>query len=140
VLDRYRTRNAQDGARPTVAAVGDSQEVSVCMDELLERIDGDRGLLEELVVVFRETYPEQLRVARLAVETHDAAGLRRVGHTLKGALGNLAAPIASALAEELETMGSSGELAVAEDRVNALDDELRRVIDALQGMCLEGVQ
>jgi len=90
--------------------------------------------------VFRDTYPEQLRAARLAVATHDAAGLERVGHTLKGALGNLAAPIASALAGELEAMGSSGELALAENRVNALDGEVLRVIDALQDMCLEEVQ
>jgi two-component system sensor histidine kinase/response regulator len=140
VLDHYRTRKSQDGASPAVQEVSDSREESVCMDELLERIDGDRSLLAELLAVLQETYPEQLRVARLAVATHDSATLQRVGHTLKGALGNLAAPIASALAGELETMGSSGTLAVAEGRVNALDDEVRRVIEALQGMCLEGVQ
>ena len=70
----------------------------------------------------------------------DAAGLQRVGHTMKGALGNLAAPIASRIAAELESMGESGDIALAGSRVSELEEELRRVVETLEGLCLEAVR
>jgi two-component system, sensor histidine kinase and response regulator len=66
--------------------------------------------------------------------------LQRVGHTLKGALGSLAAPIASRLAGELESIGMSGETSLGERKVNDLDDEAVRVILALESLCLETVK
>jgi two-component system sensor histidine kinase/response regulator len=137
VLDTYLARNRKD-----VSVVPSSvpTEASVCTEELFERIEGDRTLLSELVVLLRESYPGQIRSAREAVLQSDAAALQRVGHSLKGALGNLAAPIGARIAYELESMGKSGDLRLAKTRVDMLEGELLRVMETLEGLCLETVQ
>jgi len=71
---------------------------------------------------------------------NDAAALQRVAHALQGALGNLAAPNASRLAGELLSMGKLGKAASAGTKVTDLEEELIRVIEALEGLCLETVK
>ena len=115
-------------------------EPSVVATDLLERIDGDLSLLSELLELFRADYLGQIRALREAIENRDAATLQRVGHALKGALGNLSAPIASRIAGELESMGKSGETTLAGSKVNDLDDETGRVILALESLCMEPVR
>ncbi len=137
VLDTYLARNRKDVSIVTSSV---PTEASVCTEELFERIEGDRTLLSELVVLLRESYPGQIRSAREAVMQNDAAALQRVGHSLKGALGNLAAPIGSRIAFELESMGKSGDLGAAKTKIDLLEEELTRVMETLEGLCLEAVQ
>lgn len=105
---------------------------SIDVTQLLDRIDDDRTLLAELVAIFRKEYPENLKAAQRAIEKRDAEGLHRVGHTLKGALGNLSATEASQIAEELETLGRNGELDSAHAVLNRLVLELGNVMRALE--------
>jgi two-component system sensor histidine kinase/response regulator len=137
VLDSYV---AKERVEVSVEETSDSLEESVHKEELLERVDGDCIFLAELLEIFRGDYPGQILSAREAVMKGDAAALQRVGHALKGALGNLAAPIASRIAGELESMGKSGDIALMGTRVTELEKELPRVIEALEGMCLEAVK
>jgi len=139
VLDIYLRRE------PVEAEAADAEqenpvEAPVCTEELLERIDGDRGFLQELLELFRGDYPALMQRARAAVSAGDAVGLQRVGHTLQGLLGNLAAPIASRIAGELEVMGATGNLGSAQGKVNELAQELVRVTESLEGLCMEPVQ
>ena len=108
--------------------------------ELLQRIDGDLSLLSELLELFRGDFPGQIRALREALKNGDSANFQRIGHTLKGALGNLSAPHASHLAGEIESIGKSGEITVAESKVNDLECEGDRVIQDLQHLCMEAVQ
>jgi two-component system, sensor histidine kinase and response regulator len=137
VLDTYLARNRKDVSVLTSSV---PTEASVCKEELFERIEGDRTLLVELVALLRESYPGQIRSARDAAMQGDAAALQRVGHSLKGALGNLAAPIGSKIAYELESMGKSGDLGLAKTRIDLLEQELIRVMETLEGLCLAAVQ
>jgi two-component system sensor histidine kinase/response regulator len=137
VLDRYL---ALDRVEHSVPKPSDLPEASVCAEELLERIDGDRAFLSELVELLRVDYPGQIRTAREAIAKGDAEALQRVGHALKGALGNLAAPIASRIAGELESMGKTGNIEFAEIKVAALEKEMTRAIETLEGLCLEVVK
>jgi PAS domain S-box-containing protein len=137
VLSRCTARDQANGPFFEPAAPAG---VSVSKNELLERIDGDLALLSELLDLFRTDYPAQIRAARHAIDNRDAAALESIGHTLKGALGNLAAPIASNLASIIESMGRSGDLTLAAAKVSELEAELIRVIEQLEGMCLETVQ
>ncbi len=138
MLDGYLAghRNLQ----PVVVESSNVSEAAVCTEELLERIDGDRDLLSELLELLREDYPVQIFTAREAVTNGNAAGLQRVGHALKGALANLAASTASGTASELESMGRTGNTALAASKVNQLEKEIVRVIEALEGLCLETVR
>jgi two-component system, sensor histidine kinase and response regulator len=122
------------------AEAGNVPDASVCKEELMERIDGDLTLLSELLVLFQGDYPLQIQNAREAVGKDDAAALQRVAHALQGALGNLAAPNASRLAGELLSMGKLGKAASAGTKVTELEEELIRVIEALEDLCLETVK
>jgi len=118
----------------------DTPLVSVLTDELLERIDGDRALLTELLDLLRQDYPGQIETMRRAVAAENRTVLERVGHAMKGALGNLAAVNAAEIAGELERIGKSGDTAQALNRLAELEDELGRVVKQLESMCLETVQ
>lgn len=137
VLDRYLAIDHED--IPVLKSY-DLTEATVRAEELLERIDGDRAFLSELLALFSTDYPAQIRMAREAVANNDPATLQKVGHALKGALGNLAAPTASRIASELEAMGRTGDMESAGSRVAELDEELILVMAALAGLCLETVQ
>ena len=112
----------------------ESSIAAVNFVELLQRFDGDRVLLAELLGIFREDYPGQIRNAQQAVAQKDAAQVERWGHSLKGALGNLSAIRASALAGEFEAMGRSGDLALAGPKLMQVEDELERVMDAFDSL------
>jgi two-component system sensor histidine kinase/response regulator len=134
VLDRYLGSDRQD--LPAVES-SDAANASVCAEELLERIDGDRVFLAELLDLFRADSPDQIRAARAAVAENDADTLQVAGHALKGALANLAAPTASKIASGLESMGKTGDMELAGAKVAELEEELKRVIEALEALCLE---
>jgi HPt (histidine-containing phosphotransfer) domain-containing protein len=112
----------------------DSSIAAVNFAELLERFDGDRALLVEVIGIFREDYPAQIRSAQEAIAQTDAAEVERCGHSLKGALGNLSAVRAFALAGEFEAMGRSGNLALAGPKLMQVEDELQRVMDAFDSL------
>jgi two-component system, sensor histidine kinase and response regulator len=137
LLDSYvALERAERPALEAKAAVNDC----VCAQELLERVDGDRSFLAELLELFRADYPVQIGKGRQAVVNDDAAGLQQVAHTLKGALKNLAAPAAAELASELEVMGKKGDITLAAGKVMALEAEVARVVMALEALCLETVK
>ncbi|HUZ94801.1 MAG TPA: Hpt domain-containing protein, partial [Edaphobacter sp.] len=127
-------------AAPEPVAPSEPTEPSVATAELLERIDGDRAFLAELLDLFREDYPAQINAAREAARTGDAATLQRVGHALKRALGNLAAPVSARMAGQIEAMGRNGNVQSATAAVNELELELDRVITILDSLCMETTQ
>jgi len=138
VLDSYVTRERVDFAAES-EAVAEPLESAVCATELLERIDGDRAFLAELLALFRDDYPVQVRAAREAVKTGNAEALQRAGHALKGALANLAAPASSRLAGQLESMGRSGDIQFAAGKLADMEAELERVVEELESLCVETV-
>jgi len=117
----------------------EQEEGPICVKDLLDRIDGDRTLLAELLELLREDAPEQIRAAHHAIETGDAPELQKIGHALRGALANLAAPTAAQFAGELEATGMAGVLDSSEATLAKLENELARVITSLEGLCLEAV-
>jgi CheY-like chemotaxis protein len=100
-------------------------------DRALKNAGGDRDILRDLVAVFLGACPEWLAKLGEAVGRQDAAGLRRLGHTIKGAMGLFGAQAAFAAAEGLETMGREGNLAAAGAACAVLEKELRGVQSAL---------
>jgi DNA-binding response OmpR family regulator len=100
--------------------------------ELLERVDGDRQLLAELVRLFVEERPALLTAMEHALRDGDAKELACAAHKAKGVFGNLSAPLAAQAAAELELLARRAELALATDvflmlrqQVERLEAELR---------------
>jgi signal transduction histidine kinase/HPt (histidine-containing phosphotransfer) domain-containing protein len=94
---------------------------------LMGIVDGDKGLLTELGQLFLEDYPIQMTELRKAIDGGDAGQLERTAHSLKGALGTIAASNARTLAYELERMGHTARLNKAAIILQQLTAELEQL-------------
>jgi len=103
----------------------------------MERLEGDAGLLAEMVGLFLQDYPRLLAAMREAIACGDAKSLERAAHTLKGAVSNFAAPAATAATLRLEQMGRQANLTQAEEAFAALEAELDRLKSLLAQFCQE---
>jgi len=132
VLDKYALM-AVKAAAPAPVAVRPSAQVqaiakmsipvpvqtaepAVCMEELLERVDGDRTFLLELVELFRGDYPVLMKTAR------DAAAK------------------AAEFAGELEAMASAGNMEPTDSKMKELELEVAHVMEMLEAFSMEQVR
>ncbi|HQU46468.1 MAG TPA: response regulator, partial [Pirellulales bacterium] len=111
---------------------GNSEPGTIDWAAALDRLQGDRELMAELVAVIHQEAPRLLREVREAVERGDAAALKLAAHTLKGSLGNFAAAQAVAAAKRLELMGKQSDLSEAPQALAALERELDRFMPELE--------
>jgi two-component system, sensor histidine kinase and response regulator len=98
----------------------------------LERLDGDRQLLEELAALFLEESAQNLREIRKAFQAGEARLLERLAHTVKGASANIGATLVARAAADLEKVGRSRNLAGAESPLSKLEAELTRLEPVLR--------
>jgi PAS domain S-box-containing protein len=140
VLNSYLARESRVPPAPEPSpSTPAASNASVSANELLERLGGDREFLAELLEIFRADYPLQIAKAREAIAQGDASALEHHAHALKGALINLSAKPASHMAAAIEAMSKHGETAQAASKLASLEEEVTRVLDALEGLCLETV-
>lgn len=103
-------------------------------EQLLERVDGDFELLEELLNVFVEEFPSQLKEVEEAILTNDSEKLRKSAHRLKGALGNLAAEEAYGTAIAMETYAINRNMTAAQNLYLEFRKQIAMVMDALKSI------
>ncbi len=101
------------------------------LDEALSRVDHDRETFDMMVDLFIEHGPKDLAEAKTALGVHDAAGLARSSHRLKGAILQFCAPAALHACKTLEETAKAGNLQHAEARYVTLEQELLRLLNAL---------
>jgi two-component system sensor histidine kinase/response regulator len=106
--------------------------------ELMDRVEGDLGLLDSLVRVFLDSYPAMLAAVKMAVDRRDAGALHCAAHELKGAVANFACPDAVQAALRLEVMGRSEDLSGAEGAFAELKGALERLRPALGRLLQNG--
>ena len=97
----------------------------------LDRVGGDRELLQEVAQLFLETSPELLEQIRQAAAERDAKTLERAAHTLKGSVGNFAADSVFQAALRLEKLGRAGDFSSVDQALAELEAEMRRLAPAL---------
>jgi two-component system, sensor histidine kinase and response regulator len=114
-----------------VATESHPEEGVVDRAALLERMEGDEGLLAELVNIFLRESPRLMAEVRVCVRNRDAQSLEKSAHTLKGCVGNFAAKTATDTALRLEVMGRSGDLTRAEEALSDLETSLEEVRNEL---------
>ena len=81
---------------------------SFALEEALDRVGGDAGLLRELVGMVLEDAPRKLAALGSARGRGDRAEIKRVAHTLKGAVSNFGAQEMVSALQELEAMVRGG--------------------------------
>jgi two-component system, sensor histidine kinase and response regulator len=100
--------------------------------ELLARVDNDRELLNELLMIFKEEFPRHLQALREAVVSGNADRVVAAAHALKGMLLNLAANHAAASVGRLEQMGRSGETSGFHDAFVAFEKDASSLVPQLE--------
>ena len=126
-----------DDTAPSPAAVipaAPSPAESFDLSEALARVDGDHELLAEMAELFLEESPRFTSEIRTALEKNDTQTLTYAAHTLKGSVGNFAAPEAAEAARQLEQMGRKGELAGAGVVLAQIEAALGRLQPALESL------
>jgi CheY-like chemotaxis protein len=98
------------GRAPADPAGSEPARRDFAVDDLMARVDGDRGLLAELVGLLRAESPRLLAEIQRCVEAGDAPALRIAAHAIKGTLGNFGDSGAARTALTLEVMGRDGVL------------------------------
>jgi two-component system sensor histidine kinase/response regulator len=98
----------------------------------LDRVEGDRELLQELVDLFLEECPRLVGEIHKGLRSGDANLVRRPAHSLKSALGNLSAARSFDAAYRLELLSRDAPLNELETAVSLLDDELSTLRAAMQ--------
>lgn len=80
------------------------------LTELLARVENDRKLMRDLLLIFKEEFPRHLQALRDAVDSMDGEKVAVVAHALKGMLSNLAASPAAGAAARLEHLSRNREV------------------------------
>ena len=119
---------------PSVATV---EEEAFDPSGILERVDGDRALLKDLVELLKEESPRLMDDLRKGLESGDASGVEQAAHALRGMIGNFGAPRAVALAKDLETEAREGRTAGGEECLKGLERELEALERDLSTLCAE---
>ncbi len=101
----------------------------------LERVEGDRDLLEEIARLFADECPGLMASIRQARGADDVRLLQRLAHTLKGAALNVAAVKVSEAALALETQARSGAMGNADELIERLAKEVELVLPEIDALC-----
>ncbi|MDY6986797.1 MAG: response regulator [Thermodesulfobacteriota bacterium] len=100
-------------------------------ESLLERFDREETLCHELLGIFLEDIPSQLRKLKQAVEDQDASLVEQCAHAIKGASANIGADALKGAAHEMERAGKDRDMGKAHFLVRKLEgrfEELRTLL------------
>ena len=101
------------------------------LNYMLEILDGDQGLMKELVEVFLEDMPKQVADMRSALENASGHDLYHAAHRFKGSVGNFGCPAISDAAFALEKMGRANTLDEAQSTFDTLSKDVESLHSAL---------
>ena len=96
--------------------------------------EGDIELMHEIARLFLDDYPARMTEIVEAVARRDAAVLERAAHTLRGSVANFNAQEAADVLLVLESMGRCGDLTGADEALEVLRHEMKRLWAALSGL------
>jgi CheY-like chemotaxis protein len=105
---------------------------------MLDRLDGDRDLLNELADLFLVDCPARKAMLAAAVSGRDAHALETVAHLFRGSVTIFGAEAAGAAALRLELMGREDSWEGVEEAAAALTGEVERLESALMELARSG--
>jgi len=109
-----------------------SSELLLNKEEALNRVDGDRELLSELITTFLNEYPKTLQALQTAVNAGDAKAVELHAHSIKGAMRNFGNSKPIEVAFELEKIGRSADLTRAAELFESVKSEVAKFAGALR--------
>ena len=103
----------------------------------LQRLGGDRQLFLEMVQIFLEEAPSQLRLLRQAIAAGNCREAEHAAHRLKGDLGYLGAGEVAECARTLEDAAHNGNVSHAETTLATLETNLEAIFSVLRALCAD---
>jgi PAS domain S-box-containing protein len=100
----------------------------------LSRLEGDELLGREIIEMFLQECPKLLENVHGAAEQRNPSLLERAAHSLKGSVGDMAAPQAFAAACTLEQNAREGKIEDADAALMILEPALNRLVDELRNL------
>ncbi|MGH9744670.1 MAG: response regulator [Candidatus Acidiferrales bacterium] len=125
---------ASPGAATSAMTAGANTDGTIDGDVLLARFSGDRKLLQTLIKTFRQDCPKMMAKIRSALATRDPRLLADASHGLKGSVGNFGPTSAFGTAKEMEKTGRQGKLDGAWELYATLEDDIARLLPALEAV------
>ena len=129
-IERHSPAAKESAGRPS-SAKDSMSGTPFSRDTLLDRLDGDRELVEEVLSVFLEDTPRKMEELREAVDGSNLDQAMRLAHSLKGAAGNIGATRMHDLARQAEAAASEGNLAAVAPLTDAIRDEFGLLREAI---------
>lgn len=105
--------------------------------ELLKRVGGDVGFMQEIVGLFLKESRIRIGEIREAIEQGDTSALVKAAHTLKGAVGVFGARRSVEAALRLEQLGRAGDLIRAGEGFRDLEAAIADLLPALETLMSE---
>ncbi len=101
----------------------------------LDRVEGDRELLEELMGMFAAECSHDIAEIRKSLEARDMGLLERLAHTLKGASASLGAGRVADAVSALEKQARTGDVGDGEQLLETLVGEINRLLPEIELFC-----
>jgi len=102
-------------------------EPTFALNELIERLGGDRAMAVEIAELSLCSMPELIGPLRGAVERGEPTEIRERAHAIKSSLGNIGARRAHLIATRLESAAAAGDGGACRSTLALLDSELERL-------------
>jgi len=97
----------------------------------LERIGGDEDFLQELLDIYVEDFLEKHAQLLEAIRRQDFQAIKEIGHSLKGASGNLSLNGLQEASYQVEMAGRENNLDGAKTHFRRLHEEFNRMLACL---------
>ena len=94
---------------------------------LLERVGGDKDILNDIIAMFIEDIPVQLEELKQGIKENNAAIIRGQGHKIKGVSATVGAKAMRQAAYEIELAGTDDKLDCIPGLVAKLEQEFERL-------------
>jgi len=97
---------------------------------IADKLGNDEELIQEVIGIFLEDYPNDIVMLKQAISNKDAESLAEIAHGLKGELGNIGADVGYSIALQLEKFGKNAGVfdeAIAKKLLNQLENELNKI-------------
>ncbi len=97
----------------------------------LERVEGDKSFLEELLNLYFEDFSEKYERLQKAIEQKNFDLIRELGHSLRGSSANLSLTFLQETSFHLEKAGRERNAEKAKKALAFLDQEFKKLKDFL---------
>jgi HPt (histidine-containing phosphotransfer) domain-containing protein len=137
LVGRAHGSSAPNGPESTLTA--SVPPAGIEFDQLIERLGGDRELLQSMAALFAEEGPRMMAAVDAAVRTGTDDDLRQAAHALRGAVGNFSREGAMATAARLEAMATTGSRDAIQAEAALLGEQMAAMVISLEDFALRRV-